>query len=60
VRKGFERQDRVLFHGPTSARRNARERRSDFGDVDDRSGKGLWGFLRQIVPHTPPVTGRCS
>jgi hypothetical protein len=27
------------------------ERRSDFGDVDDRLGKGLWGFLRQVVPH---------
>ena len=32
-------------------RGNAGERRSDFGDVDDRLGKGLWGFLRQIVPH---------
>src|ERR1700733_4681702 len=29
----------------------AGERRSDFGDVDDRLGKGLWGFLRQVVPH---------
>ena len=27
------------------------ERRSDLGDVDDRLGEGLWGFLRQIVPH---------
>ena len=23
-----------------------REIRSDFGDVDDRLGKGMWGFLR--------------
>ena len=30
---------------------NAGERRSDFGDVDDRLSKGLWGFLRQVVPH---------
>jgi hypothetical protein len=30
---------------------NAGERRLDFGDVDDRLGKGLWGFLRQVVPH---------
>ena len=39
------------FHGPTSARRNAGERRSDSGDVDDRLGKGLGGFLRQVVLH---------
>src|SRR5580698_2850762 len=34
------------FHGPTSALRNAGERRSDSGNVDDRLGKGLGGFLR--------------
>ena len=27
-----------------------RRRRSNLGDIDDSFGKGLWGFLRQIVP----------
>jgi len=46
VRKGFERKIEICFmDGPR------RERRSDFGDVDDRLSKGLWGFLRQVVPH---------
>ena len=39
----------AILDGPDNA--NAGERRLDFGDVDDRLGKGLWGFLRQVVPH---------
>ena len=31
-------------------RANAGSRRSNFGDVDDSLGKGVRGFLRQIVP----------
>src|SRR5580700_10499158 len=33
-----------LFFSPQASSR------SDFGDVDDRFGKGARGFLRQIVP----------
>jgi hypothetical protein len=40
---------RLWVDGPRLG--NAGERRSDFGDVDDRLGKGLWGFLRQVVPN---------
>ena len=40
---------RLWVDGPRLG--NAGERRSDFGDVDDRLGKGLRGFLRQVVPN---------